>query len=284
MASVLSSFGAALYLSGLLPPIARRLESNAAPPIEARCRSVAWWSLLAALVAGVFWLGLEAAAMADADTARQAGAAVPAVLFGTRFGQVLLAQALALAASGAALATRRTAAAACLAGLAVLLEAGHGHAFAMAHGSSALLVSQVLHLLAAGIWLGGLLPLFIVVRDVPLEIAAFAARRFSTLGLVAVLTLAVTALFQGSVLGGGWTGLTGTAYGAALLTKALLFALMIALAARNRFRLAPALMGSQGLGSRRLLLRAILVETALGLGVVLAAGVLSGLEPGMHRV
>jgi uncharacterized membrane protein len=182
------------------------------------------------------------------------------------------------------LATRRMAAAACLAGLAVLLEAGHGHAFAMAPGSSVLLVSQALHLLAAGAWLGGLLSLFPVVREAPLDVAAFAARRFSTLGLVAVLTLAATALGQGWVLGGGLAGLRGTAYGGVLLTKTVLFALMIALAVRNRFRLAPALEGPQGPGSRRLLLRAIFVETALGLGVVLAAGVLSGLEPGMHRV
>ena len=48
---------------------------------------------------------------------------------------------------------------------AVLLEAGHGHAFAMAHGPSALLVSQALDLLAAGAWLGGLMPLFIAVRE-----------------------------------------------------------------------------------------------------------------------
>ena len=86
------------------------------------------------------------------------------------------------------------------------------------------------------------------------------------------------------MLGGGLAGLTGTAYGGVLLTKTVLFALMIALAACNRFRLAPDLYGPQGAGSRRLLLRAIVVETALGLGVVLAAGVLSGLKPGMHQV
>ena len=169
VASVLSSFGGTLYLSMLLPPIARRLAPNALSPIEVRCRRLVWWSLLAAFLAGAAWLGLEAGAIADADTAGQAAAALPVVLFGTRFGQVLLAQELALAASGAALAARRAAAAACLAGLAVLLEAGHGHAFAMAHGPSALLVSQALHLLAAGAWLGGLLPLFIVVREAPLD-------------------------------------------------------------------------------------------------------------------
>ncbi len=239
VASVLSSFGGTLFLGVVVPPIG--CGSSLAPLrlIEVRCRRLVWWSLLAAFVAGAAWLGLEAGAIADADTAGQAAAALPVVLFGTRFGQVLLAQALALAASGAALAARRPAAAACLAGLAVLLEAGHGHAFAMAHGPSALLLSQALHLLAAGAWLGGLLPLFIVVREAPLDVAAFAARRFSTLGLVAVLTLAATALFQGWVLGGGLTGLTGTAYGGVLLTKAVLFALMIALAACNRFRLAP---------------------------------------------
>ena len=67
-----------------------------------------------------------------------------------------------------------------------------------------------------------------------------------------------------------------------LLIKAVLFALLIALAANNRLRFTPALAGSQGERSRRALVLSIEIETALGLCVVLAASVLSSLEPGMH--
>ncbi len=212
--------------------------------------------------------------------------AVPVVLFGTRFGQILALQGLALAGAAAATAggVRARAVAAVLAGLATLLEAGHSHAFAMAHGLSALLVSQALHLLAAGAWLGGLLPLFILVQRSPPKLVAIAARQFSVLGTAAVSTLAATALFQGWVLSGGLRGLTGTAYGTVLLIKAGLFAAMVVIAARNRFHLTPALATRHGERSKLALARSIAVETVLGLGVVLAAGVLGSLEPGMHLV
>jgi hypothetical protein len=51
VASVLSSFGVALFLSILMPPVARRLEPSAVWLIERQCRTVAWGSLLAASIA-----------------------------------------------------------------------------------------------------------------------------------------------------------------------------------------------------------------------------------------
>ncbi len=284
VACVLSSFGAALFGSLLMPPIARRLESHLCDLIERRCLAVVWWSVLAALAAGLAWLVLEAHVMAEAHGLAETIAAVPSVLTASRFGQVLALQALALAGVGVAAAIIRgpSVLATILAGLAASLEAGHSHAFAMSHGFSVLLLSQILDLLAAGAWLGGLLPLLMVVGQAPLDVAELAARRFSTLGSVAVAILAATALLQGVLLAGGLAGLTGTAYGAMLLTKAALFAVLILLAAVNRLRFTPSLGGPHGEGSRRALLATIAVETAIGLGVVLAASVLSGLEPGMH--
>jgi copper resistance protein D len=207
VASVLSTFGVALFLSMLMPPVARRLEPSAVCLIERQCRTVAWGSLLAASVAGLLWLVLETGAIVDAETTFQAVAAVPTVLVATRFGQVLVAQAIAVFGAGAAMTTSwrvAPSATAFLAGAATVLEAGHSHAFAMAHGLSALLLSQALHLLAAGAWLGSLVPLFLVVRQAPLAPAAFAARRFSALGLALVTALAVTAIFQGWLLSGAW--------------------------------------------------------------------------------
>src|SRR6185503_11979523 len=79
----------------------------------------------------------------------------------TRFGQILVLQALAIACALAAVWRGRDILAASLACTAVILEAGHSHAFAMAH--IPVLLSQMLHLTAAGAWLGGLLPLLVVV-------------------------------------------------------------------------------------------------------------------------
>jgi putative copper export protein len=102
VASVLSSVGIVLFLSMLMPPVARRLEPSAVCLIERQCRTVAWGSLLAASVACLLWLVLQTGAIVDAETISQAVAAAPTVLFETRFGQVLAAQALALLGAGAA--------------------------------------------------------------------------------------------------------------------------------------------------------------------------------------
>jgi putative copper export protein len=72
-------------------------------------------------------------------------------------------------------------------------------------------------------------------------------------------------------------GLIGTAYGWVLLLKAA--ALLLGLAAINRFRLTPALGRQDAQPARGALMRTIAAETVLGLMVVLAAGVLSGLRP-----
>jgi putative copper resistance protein D len=278
VASVLSSFGATLFMRVVAPP--------AAPEVQAKCRTLAWASLVSAGAAGLAWLVIETRAIAETGSLAETVSAVPVVLFGTRFGQIVALQGLSLIAAAAATSSRirRGGLAAFFAGVATLLEAGHSHAFAMAHGLSALLVSQALHLVAAGAWLGGLLPLFILVRRSPPDLVAVAARRFSVLGLAAVATLAATALFQGWVLSGGLHGLTGTAYGTVLLIKAGLFAAMVVIAARNRFRLTPTLATSHGELIKQALARSIAVETVLGFSIVIAAGMLGSLEPGMHLV
>ena len=127
-----------------------------------------------------------------------------------------------------------------------------------------------------------MLPLLILVRDAPSKPAAETLKRFSKLATLCVIAIAGTACFQGCVLGGGVAGLIGTAYGSVLLLKAALFAVLLGLAAINRFRLTPALDRLDAQKARWALLRTIAAETVLGLMVVLAAGVLSGLEPGMH--
>jgi putative copper resistance protein D len=275
VACALSGFGAALFATTLMAPV---IEG----PIERRVRSVMRLSLATALPIGLAWLALEARSMAGARTLAETVAAIPEVLFHTSFGYVLASQGFAIAGALAAMAILRwpSLLALGLAGLAVLLEAGHSHGFAMA--DNALLLSQALHLLASGAWLGALIPLLIVVRDTSLATAALAARRFATLGSISVAVLVTTALYQGLVLSGGLRGLTGTAYGGVLLTKAAIFALLLAFAAVNRWRLTPALDGPDAETARRALVSSIAAETALGLLVVLAASALSSLEPGMH--
>jgi putative copper resistance protein D len=278
----LSGFGTALFATTLMQPVAEGLDAKSRGIVEERVRSVMRLSLAAALPIGVAWLVLEAQDIAGASTLAETVAAIPDVLLHTTFGGVLALQSLAIAGALTATAVMRwpNLLAVGLAGLAVLLEAGHSHGFAMTDPT--LVASQALHLLASGAWLGALIPLLIVVRDAPLSIAELAARRFATLGSISVAVLVTTALYQGLVLSGGLRGLTGTAYGGVLLSKGAIFALLLALAAVNRWRLTPALDGPNAETARRALISSIAAETALGLLVVLAASVLSSLEPGMH--
>ncbi len=285
VASLLSSFGAALFLRVVLPRASPRIERHNGA--EQSSGAAAWsrdrasrWLCSPALPGSCSrrapWPRLTGSPRRSPRSQPSCSEPGSAKCFCSRGSP--------LVGAGAALALfpQRSALPAGLAATATLLEAGHSHAFAMSHAPNLLLLSQALHLLAGGAWLGGLLPLLIVVRQAPLDAAQDAAGRFSTLGAICVALLIATALYQGVLLSGGLAGLTGTAYGAMLLTKAALFALLIGIAAINRLRLAPALAGPTGEGGRRALCLSIALETAIGLAVVLAASVLAGLEPGMH--
>jgi putative copper export protein/mono/diheme cytochrome c family protein len=211
--------------------------------------------------------------------------AVPLVLLDTQFGHALIARVLllltAVAAFGAGGRMANAAAAALFAAAACAAQAWMGHAAAVQE--VILPASVVIHVLAAGAWLGGLLPLWILLRDLlPSHGAWEAARRFSPLGIACVLALAGTAFLQGRELIGSIPGLFGTAYGLVALAKLSLFLLLIVLAALNRFRFTRKLMTGEARAARHLRLM-IALETAVGLTVVLAAARLAELFPGAHE-
>ncbi|MGH6825827.1 CopD family protein [Methyloceanibacter sp.] len=285
VAALFSAFGALVFIRLVAPQGLKLMGAREADAIEGRCLRLARVSLAAALFGLLGWLALEASDMSDAANATDILAAIPTVLLGTSFGHDVFAQALSVLAALLLLTAwpqRWRFAAVGLVGLALALQTAHSHAFAMEHGPSLLLYAEGLHLVAGGAWLGGLLPLLVLVRDAPPEPAAETLGRFSGLATFCVAAIAGTACFQGWVLGGGVAGLIGTAYGWVLLLKAALFAVLLGLAAINRFRLTPALERRDAEPARWALMRTIAGETVIGLMVVLAAGALSGLEPGMH--
>ncbi|MEU9415097.1 copper resistance protein CopC [Streptomyces sp. NPDC048272] len=80
----------------------------------------------------------------------------------------------------------------------------------------------VLHLLAMGVWLGGLITLLIVLwRRAPdaHDIPASAIGRFSTLAFTAVATLVGTGVYQSWRQVGSWEALSTTSYGRILSVK-----------------------------------------------------------------
>ena len=137
-------------------------------------------------------------------------------------------------------------------------------------------------MVAAGIWLGGLLPLARLIGDLPADRAGVAAWRFSPLGIVCVLVMAVTAYVQGEELVGGVPGLVGTAYGSLAAIKLGLFLVLIVLAAYNRFRLTPRISAGSHDAVRSLRL-SIALEALIGIAIVMTAARLGGLYPGAHE-
>ena len=111
----------------------------------------------------------------------------------------------------------------------------------MEGGPSLLLFAGLLHLLAAGAWIGGLWPLLIVVRGPP-RVGALAARWFSPLGKACVVGTVLSSAVQFVGLVGGLPGLVGTAYGWVAGAKLGLLGVLFVFAVANRYRLAPALM------------------------------------------
>ena len=145
--------------------------------------------------------------------------------------------------------------------------------------------SQAVHLLAAGLWLGGLVPLAIALRlssgRADVATADRTLRRFSGLGAGAVALILLSGMVNSWFSVGGWSDLLGTSYGRALTIKLVLVAGMVALAVVNRFVLLPSYGREPGLASRRLS-RNIVLELVLGTLIILVASVLGTLPPAGH--
>jgi putative copper export protein/mono/diheme cytochrome c family protein len=286
VAALLSAFGTVVFRNFVVG----RALAGAAPEDAAACYRrllvVAQQSALAGVLACLVWLVVQAGDLADVGGIGGALAAVPLVVLSTSFGHVLAGQVVALlvlvAVLGRAGDRWRPWLALIPATAVLVLQAGHSHAASMYDGPSVLLGCDILHLLGAGAWLGGLLPLWVVVRGSPPGVGAAAARWFSPLGQVCIAALIVSAAVQGWVLVASVPGLVGTAYGWLVLVKSGLFVVLLGFAAANRYRFAPALGHEKSDAARARLVRSLALQTAAGLAMVVAAAVLSDLPPAMH--
>lgn len=142
------------------------------------------------------------------------------------------------------------------------------------------LASDIVHSWAAAAWIGALVAflLLLLARTRTAESTAVLHRAlhgFSGLGTLLVIALVLTGLVNSAILVGLQTldGLWTTPYGRLLSLKVVFFAGMLALAAKNRYRLTPALgraletPATQGAATAALR-RSVVVETGLGLGVL----------------
>lgn len=153
---------------------------------------------------------------------------------------------------------------------------GHGAMHAGAAGWLHLL-SDILHLLAAGAWIGALV-VFVALVFRRSDGAGDALAGFAGTGTAIVATILLTGIVNATMMVGidGVTRLDDSLYGQLLLAKLMLFALMLALAAANRFVLTPRLAAC---GDVRALRVSLSVEFAAGVLIVLLIGWAGTLEP-----
>jgi putative copper export protein/mono/diheme cytochrome c family protein len=266
-------------------------------------------SLIVALVFGMGWLGLLAA---DASGAGLAVVMSPQIVWtflaqttlGTVFAVrglagfllliLLFSSSIGSADSVAALLLRAlvlTSGTIFVAGL-----AWSGHA-AATEGASGWVhrVNDAIHVLAAGAWVGGLLPLALLLSTMRLSadsatmaIARAVIMRFSMLGVISVAALLFTGALNTWYLAGTLPALLGTIYGRLLLIKIALFAAMLGLASYNRFRLTPRIVEPSSTAESHAsiavsqLVRTSLMEIMLGLGAVALVAWLGALPPAIH--
>lgn len=283
--SCLGLFGTVVLRVWVAPAGLALMPADAVAGAGRMLRRVTGAAAAAAILTLLLWLVFTARSLADATSLADTVSATGVVLGDTSFGHVIIAQvlvlALILALACAGTGTVATRALAGASALVVLLQACHGHAFAM--GNDGLLAISCLHLLAGGAWLGGLPALLALSARAPAAAVLALCRRFSPMGQIMVLLMAVTALLQALVMIETPANLLATAYGWTALAKMALFVLLLGAAALNRFRAAPELShAARAEDGRRLLRRTLTVEVALALLVILAAGLLASLPPVMR--
>ncbi|HTV90168.1 MAG TPA: copper homeostasis membrane protein CopD [Stellaceae bacterium] len=178
-----------------------------------------------------------------------------------------------------------------LAALLLLVSLGWvGHAAMDMGGGVSHKINQMAHLTGGGLWLGGLLPLGVLLRRavrpdgadyVPLARAALP--HFSQVGYAAVALIVVTGTVNSVMLVGSFRALLETPYGRLLMVKIALFLAMVGLALINRFRLLPRLRdAATAIVPLRSLFHSVLAEQALGLAILAVVAVLGTWPPAIE--
>lgn len=124
--------------------------------------------------------------------------------------------------------------------------------------------AMFLHGLCVALWIGALAPLAALLSK-PTPAALAVVKRFSGIAMPAVGVLALTGLALAIVQLEKVSALVETRYGLILSFKLALVLVLLALAARNRFRLTPAL--ARDCGAPAILKRSILLECVIALAI-----------------
>jgi putative copper resistance protein D len=306
---------AAAFLLGLLAfhyfvaaPALRAAGAYGKPEFAALARRrlvLAKWTLVIVFLTGLLGFWLQVATVTGVSLVQALRPEnISGVLLGTRYGLVWLGRVGLMLLCAITIFRRKEVPANHLGTLTLILAAALVTLLAFAShaaaGEGSWVILQVaayaLHLLTAGIWLGGLpaLALFLVWlgrADRPWLQAALkeTTRRFSLLGLICVTALLITGLFNAWILVGGIPPLVGTAYGKLLLAKLALLVPLFSIAATNLLRLKPRILAlgeqNSAVPPKELLRkfkRRAQTEAFFGVCILLIVGLMSVTPPARH--
>ena len=280
-------FGGSLFLARQHPDL---------PSSNERRSLMALVLVLAA--SSVAALVLQAASMAGEDDPLADPSMLGMVLTSTSFGYAVAVRIVVTLTAIALLlrsSTRRRLWMMTLLGAAATLSLAWGGHGVADEGEAGLLHlgADIVHLLAAGLWIGALAILVVMVMEHLATTDGIATRRldralsgFSGAGTLAVSLLILTGLVNGWFLIGPdhLAALATTLYGRILLAKLGLFTAMLGLAAAHRWRLAPRLEAAAASDddARTVVIvirRSIAIEAALAILVLGLIGWLGTLAP-----
>jgi putative copper resistance protein D len=286
---LMGSFGMLLLAGRPTTPTARRWDEI----VVRGCRLL----VLVAIAFGVAWLLARAAIFENRPDARLEARGVSRALLDTWPGFVWLARHALLIVLGAFLAIRADLSARhewmaargealLLASLGLGLVSASSHAAATVPGTMQAVVSDVAHLLGTGIWLGGLLPLAVLLwlagREAGADArpyAVVATRRFSRVALLAMLVLLGSGVINALTQVESIAALIGTTHGRLLLAKLVVLIPILALATVNRLRILPALSAP---AAPRRLAAFVALEAALAMVLLGLAAAMTLTTPARH--
>jgi copper transport protein len=159
----------------------------------------------------------------------------------------------------------------------MLVHSYAGHAGAPGTWQWAAVGAQWIHILAVGIWVGGLAWLIAGLVGEPLERSGPASRRFSALAGVALVGVAATGVIRAWQEIGSLGALFDTGFGLSAVGKTALFVGMVGLGAYNRYRMIPSSGATPP--KPRTFRRTISGELLLAAGVFGLSGIMAGLAP-----
>jgi copper transport protein len=204
--------------------------------------------VLRRLLPGAWIVAVVGTAAVLTDQLAEAGVDLPDA-FATSFGPAIVERGVPLLIAGLAVAVAArqggwhrpaTAVVAAAAAGALIADVLSSHA-AAGRNPTIDIVIQSLHVVAVGLWLGGLVGLLLTVRRQPATaLTGRTAKRFSWLATVGIATVAVTGILRAIGEVGSIDGLLSSDFGHLVIAKSGLLGVLALLGAVNHFRNVPA--------------------------------------------